>query len=483
MKRFCSEFGGVRGPLLLVLAAIAVSLYAAGRMWLSRYANPAAISERLESVIGSPVRVKGVETRLLRREIVLTGFEMEASTAVESAALELNPSALLSGDWEFEDVDLYRPAWRVPGHGEERDAFMRGLLLPVSVAMRAKSVTIREGVLLGPGGGDSLVTGINGRLARQSLDSPYAPVEAALRCSLRDDEELSVEGIYIISETGDSISVGNLRLAAHDLSLEGSARGSMGSPAWARAELASGDFHGGSLKVSAGYEEETRRAAYSVRVQLAGADGKTLLRDRSGVRLVSSGCVDADFTIDGDVTDLSRADGVLSGAKGDVRIVDAEIDPGGPLAELASILEQGGGSHLKSVSGHLDISHEEIVVRNMIAVSAGMKWTGSGKVRRDGSLSGSLLGRIPAEAIGRKGTALSLVAAMLAGQDGRIPAAFSVGGTIENPDVRLDVDGTADALEASGRPQAKQLLKGLSRSEKDDIAKEVNDFLRGGGGE
>jgi hypothetical protein len=162
-----------------------------------------------------------------------------------------------------------------------------------------------------------------------------------------------------------------------------------------------------------------------------------------------------------------------------VRIVDAVIDPDGPLAELIPVLRQGGGSGIESISGHLDISHEEVLLQDVTASSSGMIWTGSGRVGRDGSLSGVLLGRIPAQAIGAEGTAIALFAAMLAGRDGRIPAAFSVSGTLEEPSIGFDVDGTADAIAASGKPQAKRLIKGLSRQEKEDIARTVDDYLRG----
>ena len=63
--------------------------------------------------------------------------------------------------------------------------------------------------------------------------------------------------------------------------------------------------------------------------------------------------------------------------------------------------------------------------------------------------------------------------------DGRIPAAFSVGGTLEKPLLAFDVDRTADAIAASGAPQAVGLLKGLSRSEKDQIARAVEKYLAG----
>ena len=75
-----------------------------------------------------------------------------------------------------------------------------------------------------------------------------------------------------------------------------------------------------------------------------------------------------------------------------------------------------------------------------------------------------------------------MFAAMLADRDGRIPAAFSVGGTLEKPSIGFDVDGTADAIAASGKPQAKRLIKGLSRQEKKEIARSVDGFLRGKNG-
>jgi hypothetical protein len=478
--RRSSESGGAKGLVaFIVVLAVCAGVLLAGRAWLSRYGDPDEVAKRLGDLIGSPVTLEGVEPHPMRRRIVLSGFTMDSYTSVESATLEVNPGALLEREWVFGDVNLYRPVWVLPSRGESVDPFTKGLLLPLSLATRARSVSIDEGMLLGPAGQESLAVGISGRFARTDSASATSPVEAELEWVARDGSEVSLEGTYFTSESSDTVSIKGLRVSADWLELGGRAIGSFECPAWARAELATEDFCGGSLRVWTNYRERSAGPVYEARIVVSGADGAELLWDKLETKLMSSGSIDADFVFAADALSAKPGEDAHLRAEGDIAVAGATIDPSGPLGDLVPLLQQGGVSEIESAAGHVKMSYDGIVLSDVVVRSAGMTWSGSGTVRRDRTVAGALLGRIPAGAIAAEGTAVALIASMLAGRDGRIPAAFSVGGTLEKPVVAFDVDRTADAIAAAGVPQAKELLMGLSPSDKDQIARAVERYLEG----
>lgn len=474
----CGIAGGAKAVvLLLIFAAGLAAVLLAGRIWLSKFENPEELSKRLGELAGSSVRLEEVHASPLRGKVVLGGFEMDAYTSVNSAELDVAPFDLVRGNWVFGDVELHGPVWRLPAPGSEMEPFTKGLLLPLSLATRAKSVALSDGVLLSLSGEDTVAKGIRGKFSSADLPHDGAPVKASVECVVRGAGPVSVKGTYLASVSSDTVHIEDLLLEMLGLSFAGEMVGSYESPAWARAEMDSKDFFDGSLTMSAAFRESARSPACEAHLLMAGVDGSELLRAAGAADLLSSGVLNADIIIDRKTESHHEGVSFPVRAEGKVEVRDATLNTAGPLRDLATVLQQGGASSIESGRGHFVVSPLGIQVGDIAVTTSGMKWTGSLRAKWDGSLSGRLLGRIPAQAIGAPDTPAGLVAGMLAGRDGRIPAAFTVGGVVERPTLSFDVDGTADAIAASGMPQAKRLLEGLSPSDKEEIARAVNDFF------
>lgn len=479
MKLMGSERGVARGVWIVVaLGAIVAGGLLALRALLAGFADPVKVAARLETLIGEPVTVENVEVHPLRSEAVVRGFELTPSTRVESAVIGLNLRSALSGDWELRKVELIQPVWRVPRANDDIEPFLKGLMVPLYLATRADLVTLGEGVLVEPAGGDTVATAIRGEMSRRGADGSGTIVESKFAGSISGLGDVSASGLYSISGTGDTIRVEGLRVSAIGQQFMGSAAGSIGSPSSARADVSSKDFHGGSLMLSLTFNEEPEGLIVVTHLVVKDSDGAGLLRDRFALSLITAGRLNADLVLEGGANDLLGYGPGGFIARGDVSIENAALDSGGPLAELIPVTSGAEGPEIERASARLEISRIGVHVRDMLIEGGGMAWTGRGRVASDGALSGSLLGRVPAEAIGREGTALALVTSLLAGRDGRVPAAFTVAGTLERPVVSFDLEATAEAAAASGRPQARQLVKAMSRSDVEKYSRTVDDYFR-----
>ncbi len=480
MRSLKSESGVARWALIpAILAAIVAVGLIAGNALLSRYASPDRVAGALEGALGMPVSVGEVKIRPIALTAVVEDVALGPLTTVRSASVRFDPSSIISRRWKIEAVALSGPVWTLPGSVDEVEPFAKGLLLPLWLAGRAGRVTIEDGTLVGREGETRLCSELHGSLSSAFEETGSRRVEMNLKGVLPGYGEASASGYYSAYAGGDSAVATNLMLSCAGRDISGSARLSWGSPSRIRAELLAPGFYGGTATASLDLGVSSRGEGPGARIELRGCDGAGLLRDGLGLDVLSSGSLSADADLHGDLAEIMGAR--LGGVEAlcTLEVTDAVLSPDGTLAELLPLAAGAGGGKVGSATARLAISQSEIVVKEMTLESEGVTWKIKGRVMRDRSLSGVVVGRVPAEMIGGEGTAISLVKAMLADSRGRIPAAFTMGGSLDHPRVYFDVERTADEAAAAGRPQARQLLKAMSRSDIERLNRNVDALLGG----
>jgi hypothetical protein len=480
MRALASERGvsrGVAAPAIAV-AVLAVALIA-GEAVLAHYTDPSSVSQKLEDALGVPVTVGDVEVSPIRLKAILKNVELGPRTTLRSAAVRFDLASLVSREWSPREVALSRPVWTVPASAGEMEPFLKGALLPLWLADRASSVTIDDGALLAGDRKTELCSELNGRFSRTSGAGPSHGVELNLRGIVARCGEVSAEGRYSKLEGADSANVENLILSCAGRKLELIATVTWSAPSKIGAELASADFCGGSAEMSVRLREGPPGGTLVVHADLDGCDGARLLGEGVGLDVLESGALSAGVDARADLSDLGRFG--LGGfeATCTVEVTNAVLSPSGPVAEVLPLASGAGGRLVESAAARVAVSRAAVVIQNMTVACEGITWNVVGRVGRDRSLAGVVVGRVPAEMIRGDGTAVSLVKAMLADRGGVIPAAFKVGGSLDDPRVHFDVERTAEEAAAGGRPQARQLLKAMSRSDIERLNRKVDELLGG----
>jgi hypothetical protein len=475
-----SDGGVSRGALILVVAAAVVAgATIAGVALLHRYAGPDAVASALEGALGVPASVGEVKIRPLELEVSVVDVALGPLTTLRSASVRLDPSSIVSRKWKIRSASLCGPVWTMPSSADEVEPFAKGLLLPLWLADKAASVTIEGGALLAGDGKTRLCSELRGRLSAAPEGETSRRVQAHLEGVLLGFGEASADAVYSTFDGVDSTAVDSLSLSCKGLSFSGAGTLAWDAPTKLRAEIISPELFGGSGVASVRLEQGERGVGLDARVELADCDGAELLRDALGVELLASGSLSADVRLDGRLAGL-MSDGVAGlEARCELNVSDAVLNPAGPLAEVLPFAAGARERDVEWATARLAVSGSAIDVLDMTIESEGVTWELKGRVMRDRSLTGAVVGRIPAEMLGGEGTVLSLVKTMLADRDGRIPAAFTVGGSLDDPRVHFDVEHTAEVAAASGRPQAKQLLKAMSRSDVEKLNRSVDQVLAG----
>jgi hypothetical protein len=480
MRALVSDRGSARGlAVLAIVGAVIVLSLIAGDALLSRYVGPDSVSQALEGALGFPVRVGDVKTTPIGLKVVVENVALGARARVRSARVRFDLSSIISRTWEPRDATLSGLVWTLPESADEMEPFAKCILLPFWIADRAVGVTIEDGALLDRDGKTPLCSQLSGRFSCASEGEGSREIEVNLKGNLAPHGEFSAEGRYWTFAAADSAVVEDLKLACAGRRLDVAATVAWGAPSEPRAELVSTDFYGGTAKMSLRIGEGRPGAGIGARVELDGCDGAELLRRGLGLDALESGSLSAEIDARADLPDL--VSGGLGGAEArcKVKITEAVLSSGGTLDGVLPFKAGAGGRVIESASARAALSSSAVIVQDMTLESEGVTWKVVGQVARDRSLSGFVVGRVPAEMIGGEGTALSLVKAMLADRSGRIPAAFTITGSIDDPRLHFDVERTAEEAAAAGRPQASQLLKAMSRSDIERLNRKVDELLNG----
>ncbi len=473
-----SESGVARGVwIMLVAAALGVAVIAGVWIRLSQVSDPENLSARLSSLLGVTVEVDEVGGQLARGTAEIKGVEIGPFLHIESAVLQFDPSSAITGDMEIRSVSLYDPVWTAPGSMQEVGHFTESLLFPFLLATRADVVTIEGGRVLDTSGAKAIATELRGQHEAMSSEPQARRIKSKVSGMLSRHGLISTAVAWSVFGEGDSISVDEFALSAMDFELHGDVELKSKDPPAGRCSLYVDEFHGGSMRVDADLNSGPRGPKIQAVVRLKGCDAAGLMRDEFDLAILTAGVISGELRLRGDT--LEWLENGLEGLEvnGDLEIANGVLDRAGPVAELLPPAPGGGEWVIESASAQVTASRRGATTLNLHLSSGAMTWRIYGTVGRDGSLSGVIIGLVPADMIGGGGTALSLLVALLGDREGRIPAAFSVGGSLEEPSVGFDLERTADEAAAAGRPQAKELIKGLSRSEIDQVNREVDAFI------
>ncbi len=457
------------------LAVLVVAALVAGRALVSRVSSPEGLSDRLESALGTPVSIDEVSVSLLRMAASVRGFSMGGSLTVSSAAADLSLGSLVSGDWGFRGAKISDPVYVLPSSADEAEVFARALLIPVWVAVRSDSVFLTGGRVLGSGREGELARGVEGVLVRAPAEAGLESIEVRVEGETRRFGDAGFSATCLVSDTADSVEIEGalLSLAGHELRGEATLS-AKGRPA-ARVRLSLESFYGGAADISMELAPGASGVALKAHIRLSDCDGAALIREGLGLELFKSGRLSGRFEVEGEVGHLPGAVGDAVEVEGEIEVGNAVVDPEGPLAELIPLPAEGLKVD-RAVAQVLVCRTGETAV-DMTLDSAGTTWEASGAVAGSGSLSGTLVGRIPSAVIASEGAAAAIVAGLLADHEGRIPACFSVGGSLENPSVEFDLECTAEEAAKSGRPEARQLVKAMSRTERERLGRKIDELL------
>ncbi len=473
-----TESGLARGVwIMLIAAALGVAIIAGVRIRLSQVSDPETLSARLSSLLGATVQVDEVGGRLMMGRAEIEGVEIGSFLHIESAVLQFDPSSAMTGDLEIRSVSLSDPVWVAPGSMQEAGTFAKSLLLPFLLATRADVVTVEGGRVLDTNGGKAIATELRGVHEALSSGPQARRIKSNVSGELSRHGMISTALVWSVFGEGDSISVEEFALFARDLELRGGLELESKDPPAGRCSLYVDEFHGGSMRVEADLNSGPRGPKIEAVVRFEDCDAAGLMREEFNLAILTAGLLSGELRLRGDA--LEWLENGLEGLEvnGDLEIADGVLDRAGSVAGLLPLAPGGGEWVIEKASAQVTASRRGATSLNLHLVSGGMTWRMYGTVGRDGSLSGVIVGLVPAEMIGGGGTALSLLVALLGDREGRIPAAFSVGGSLEEPSVGFDLERTAEEAAAAGRPQAKQLVKRLSRSEIDGVNREVDAFI------
>jgi hypothetical protein len=138
-----------------------------------------------------------------------------------------------------------------------------------------------------------------------------------------------------------------------------------------------------------------------------------------------------------------------------------------------------GTMSVEQASARFEMSDKDVLIRDLTINLNGAMWWGSGTVGSGGELTGLIVGRVPVSDLGGGGSALSLVAGLLADGEGKVPVAFRVSGTVSRAVLSFDLDAVVQEAANAGRPQAKSLLNAMSKSDRERLRSTVEELLKG----
>jgi hypothetical protein len=489
----------------LIVAGLCVAGAVVAHVVLLRIASPEAVSSRLGKLLNCSVQVRDVTLRPWMMEARLDGLSLGGSTQVESVALRFDAWAAVAGRWHLRAAEIAGVEWIIPGAPDQWDPFLKGALSPMWLARHADSVKLRSGTVLHSGQEQPLVSAIQGEFSKcENVEkedpgaggpSKAGGIEAEggaspseecfvsrLRGLLGTGEEFSVETRYTISESGDSLALEALKLTALGLDVEGGGFGTLSPRPKGRVDLSCSPFFGGTLGLSARMEDEAGVPSLKGKVEIKGADAKAVTRHWFDMDLLQAGTLYANIDLVGRGSgwwDRGLENAVTGGR---AELDSVVVDTSGPLAALIPLGVQPGAARVEKVRARFEISDDRVVVREFSAMLNDAVWRGAGDILKDGRLAGLMLGRVPVTALGGGGSALMYLAGLLSDDKGRVPVAFRVGGTVARPLLNFDLDAVVEEAAKSGRPEARSLLRAMSRKDRERLARTLDELLLGTAG-
>jgi hypothetical protein len=480
-----SESGAKRSRVKLyvvvaIVLAVCVGLVGAAYLALNRIVSPEAVSSRLENMVGYPVEIGEVSLRPWGMEARVRGFRLEASTGFETVTLRLDPWAALSGEWRLRKAELAGGTWVVPSSEGQWEPFAKGALSPLWLAKHADVVLVKSGELRGSDG-EVLATAIQGEfsLREDPLAVERGRFLARLEGMTNGEEKFLVESSYTISEPGDSLVLETLSISLPGLDLEGRALAALKPRPELTLDLSSGDYFGGSLELHARVERQSEGPSLLGHAKLSDAAAPGLMTLWSGLTLLREGTVDAEVDLVGRGAQWWKdgLGGLIKG--GSAEIETAVIDASDPVAAVIPMAGSLGQTEIERAYARFEISDTGVLIQDFAVSLDKTVWRGSGMVGDNGALAGVILGRVPVTALRGGGSALTMVAGLLADAEGRVPVAFRVGGTMERPVLSFDLDAVVQEAADAGRPQAKSLLRAMSKADRERLRRTVDDLLKG----
>jgi len=472
---------GRRGKVLrlaaLIVGVVCVGLVGAVYLLVHRTASPENLSSRLESMLGYPVEIREVSLRPWRTEARVGELKLGSAAAYDAMTVRLDPWAALSGEWRIREASLIGGVWVLPSAPEDWDPFLKGALAPIWIAKHAQVVTLSSCAIVGTDETEIIAKDIGGR---------FGPCEPLGDCHVAEIEGLTAGGTgfrlkasYALSERGDSLVVKELALSTPDLEFTGDALGTVDPAPTASLGLYCGDYSGGALMVSATVEGQEDVLSLRGKATLSNADAADLIARWSGPAPVRAGKLDIEVDLLGEDPDRWKGGigGLITG--GAAELEDAVIDASEPSAGVIPMAGSAGLVKIDCAAVRFARSEKDLLIHSLVVSVEGTEWRGSGRVGENGELTGVLLGDVPVSALSGGGSALMMVAGMLADGQGKVPLAFRVGGTMSQPVLRFDLDAVAREAADRGRPQAKTLLGVMSKEDKERLKRTVEEILGG----
>jgi hypothetical protein len=273
--------------------------------------------------------------------------------------------------------------------------------------------------------------------------------------------------------------VKDLTLSTPGLEFTGDALGTVDPAPRASLGLYCADYSGGALMVSATVEGQDDVLSLRGKATLSNADVADLMTRWSGSAPVRSGKLDIEVHLLGEDPGMWKGGigGLITG--GAAEIEDAVFDASEPSAGVIPMAGSAGLVKIDRAAVRFARSEKDLLIHSLVLSVEGSEWRGSGRVGENGGLTGVLLGDVPVSAFSGGGSALMMVAGMLAGGEGKVPLAFRVVGTTSQPVLEFDLDAVAREAADRGRPQAKALLGAMSKDDKERLKRTVEEILGG----
>jgi AsmA protein len=245
-----------------------------------------------------------------------------------------------------------------------------------------------------------------------------------------------------------------------------------------RASLLGGDLAGGA-SVSFADPDSLR---YASNLKVTGLDANEVLSATTPARNLIYGKLDADLDLSGVRAGETPIAQLLS-AVGNATVVDGYLAASGPLAAILGqmgLLPSGTERlDVRRIVAAFEVDRGRVRFRDTVIGSAHSgEFTLSGSVGLDGSLEYAVTGLLPQRYAPKELTDRPELLSLVTDDSGRIPVDFSIGGTVKDPRVKLDLA----KLEQRAAGRAKEELKERADEELkkglDDVGRRVGDLFK-----
>jgi uncharacterized protein involved in outer membrane biogenesis len=245
-----------------------------------------------------------------------------------------------------------------------------------------------------------------------------------------------------------------------------------------RANLLGGALNG-SATVSFADPDSLR---YSSNLKVTGLDANQALSAMTPAKNLVYGKLDADIDLSG-VRAGETPPAALMSALGNASVVDGYLAASGPLATIISVmglLPDGGAKvDIRQIVAAFEIDRGRVKFRDtQFGTRESGEFTVNGSIGLDGSLDYQVSGLLPKRYAPKQLANQPDLLNLVTDEEGRIPVDFTIGGTVKDPRVALDLKKLEGRAAARAKKELGERTDEEVKKALDEAGKRIGDFFK-----